>query len=61
MGPLDQDDHDPLYSMYALRTFRRPRSAGVEEIGAVVNRGEHAEIIGTYVEKAVNSELSAAI
>ena len=54
--PAGQDDHDPLHPVHALRPLLPPRSPACPN-SARTNRGENMEI-GTYVEKALTTELS---
>ena len=56
MGPLVSHDRDPLHPLHPLHPFR-DQVAGVPELGAT-GRGENMEV-GTYIEKALTSELSA--
>ena len=58
LGAHDRDGHDALYSLHALRSVGE-EIAGMPELGAT-GRGENMEI-GTYIEKAVESEMSGNV
>ena len=57
-GSFNQNSNDEMHSLYKMCEIRH-RVAGVSEIGAI-GRGENMQIT-TYLEKAMESELSANV